>query len=102
MIDAAAWLPSLAAQGARLSRLSSKNRRPRLNGFPTKEIIVARPGVDFGLANPAFEFAGMLVGMLLPCCGVIHPATGAGKLFGGPDAVRHQPSMRQRRRGSSP
>jgi hypothetical protein len=84
-----------------LPRLSSKNGRPRLDGFPTKEIIGAGPGVDFGLAHPAFEFSGMLVGMLLPCCGVIHPATWAGKFFGGPDAVRHPAIMRQRPRGSS-
>ena len=58
--------------------------------------------MDFGLTNPALEFARMLVGMLLPRCGVIHPATGAGKFFGGPDAVRHPAIMRQRRRGSSP
>jgi hypothetical protein len=93
--------PRAGCGAVRLSRLSSKNGRPRVNGFPTKEIIGAGPGVDFGLANPAFEFAGMLVGMLLSCCGIIHPATGAGKFFGGPDAVCHRPSMRQRRRGSS-
>ena len=87
---------------ARLSGLSSKNRRPCIDGFPTKKIIGAGPGVDLGLANPAFEFSGTLVGMLLSCCGVIHSATRAGKLFGGPDAVCHAASMRQRRRGSSP
>ena len=57
MIDAAAR----RRRGARLSRLSSEDGRPDVNGFPTKEIIRAGPGVDFGLAHPAFEFAGMLV-----------------------------------------
>src|SRR6267154_249693 len=72
MIDATAR----RRRGARLSGLSSENGRPRVNGFPTKEIIRAGPGVDFGLAHPAFEFAGMLVRMLLACCGIVHTAAG--------------------------
>src|SRR4029077_8657362 len=61
-----------SASTARLSGLSSENRRSCIDGLPAKEIIGAGPGVDFGLANPAFELAGMLVRMLLPCRGVIH------------------------------
>ena len=71
-IDLARWLASPERSGAPLSRLSSKNGRPRLDGFPAKEIILAGPRVDFGLTNPAFEFAGAAhAGMLLPCCGTL-------------------------------
>lgn len=49
----------------------------------------ARPGVHFGLAHPAFETARMLVRVLFARGGVIHPATGAGEFFGGPDAACH-------------
>ena len=62
----------------------------------------AGPGVDFGLADPAFEIAGMLVLMLFPRRGVIHSATGAGKFFGSPDAACHSATMRRRRTDSSP
>ena len=88
-------------QPALLRRLSSKDRRRPLDGFPPEVIIGARPGVDFGLANPAFEIAGMLVLMLFPRRGIIHSATGAGKFFGGPDAACHFASMRRRRSDSS-
>ena len=91
-----------SASTARLAGLSSENRRSRIDGLPAKEIIGAGPGVDFGLANPAFEIAGMLVLMLLPRRGVIHSATGAGKFFGGPDAACHSATMRQWRVDSSP
>ena len=93
---------SVHFQPARLRRLSSEDGLRPLDGLPAEVVMGAGPGVDFGLANPAFEFAGMLVRMLLPSRGVIHTATGAGKFFGGPDAVRHAVNMRQRRRGSSP
>jgi hypothetical protein len=88
-------------QPARLGRLSSKNGGRLPDGFPAEVIMGAGPGVDFGLANPAFEIAGMLVLMLLPRRGIIHSATGAGKFFGGPDAACHGATMRRRRPDSS-
>ena len=88
-------------QPARLCRLASKHRLRPLDGFPAEIIIGAGPGVDFGLANPAFEIAGMLVLMLFPRRGIIHSATGAGKFFGGPNAACHCATMRRRRADSS-
>ena len=61
----------------------------------------AGPGVNFGLANRAFEIAGMLVLILFPRRGVIHSATRAGEFFGGPDAACHDATMRQWRPDSS-
>ena len=51
--------------------------------------MIAGPGVDLGIANPAVEAAGTPVLMLLSGRAVIHPATGAGELLGSPDAVGH-------------
>ena len=81
-------------QPARLGRLSPENGGRLPDGFPAEVIMGAGPGVNFGLANPAFEIAGMLVPMLLPRRGIIHSATGAGKFFGGPDAACHSATMR--------
>jgi hypothetical protein len=74
----------------RLRPSPPKNRRPRLNGLPIEEMMTAGPGVDLGGTDAASETAGMLVRVLLSRRGVIHPATGAGELFGGPDAVGHE------------
>jgi hypothetical protein len=49
--------------------------------------------MDFGLANPAFEFAGTLLRMLLSGGGVVHPATVAGKLLGSPYAACHDGNL---------
>ncbi len=78
------------------SLLFAKNRRLHRLGLPIEEIIKAGPGMDLGLANPAFETAGMLVRMLLSCRVVIHPATGAGEMFGGPYAACHPANMPRR------
>src|SRR6516164_1981995 len=56
-----------------------KDGRPRLNGLPTEEIMMARPCVDLGIARTTFETARMLVRVLLFRRGIIHPATGAGE-----------------------
>jgi hypothetical protein len=88
-------------QSALLCRLSSEYRLRPLDGFPAEIIMGAGPGVDFGLANPAFEIAGMLVPMFFPRRGVIHSATGAGEFFGGPDAACHFAIMRRWRLDSS-
>ena len=61
----------------------------------------AGPGVDFGLANRAFEPARMLVPVLLARRGVIHPATGTGELFGRPYAACHSATMRRQQPDSS-
>ena len=79
-----------------LRRLSTKNRRRPLDGFPAEIIIGAGPGVDLGLADPAFEIAGMLVLVLFPRRRIIHSATGAVKFFGGPNAACHGATMRRR------
>jgi hypothetical protein len=76
--------------------LFAKNRRLHRLGFPIEEIIEAGPSMDLGLANPAFETAGMLVRMLLSCRVVIHPATGAGEVFGRPYAACHPTNMPRR------
>ena len=78
------------------SLLLAKNGRLHRLGLPIEEIIKAGPGMDLGLANPAFETAGMLVRMLLSCRVVIHPATGAGEMFGGPNAACHPANMPRR------
>jgi len=88
-------------QPVALCRLSSKDRRRFPDGFPAEVIMGAGPGVDFGLADPAFEMAGMLVLMLLSRRGVIHAATGAGEFFGRPYAACHCATMRRRRADSS-
>jgi hypothetical protein len=88
-------------QPARLGRLSPENGGRLPDGFPAEVIMGAGPGVNFGLANPAFEIAGMLVPMLLPRRGIIHSATGAGKFFGRPYAACHSATMRRRRPVSS-
>jgi hypothetical protein len=49
----------------------------------------AGPGVDFGLANLAFETAGTCFRMLLFGRSVIDPAIGAGEKLGGPYAAGH-------------
>jgi hypothetical protein len=51
--------------------------------------------MDLGLANLAFETAGMLVWMLLFGRDVVHPATGAGEIFGRPYAAGHPANMRR-------
>ena len=51
--------------------------------------------MDLGLANPAFEAASMLVWMLLFCSNIVHPATGAGEIFGRPYAACHLANMRR-------
>ena len=86
---------------ASLGRLSSEHRLPARDGLPAEIIMGAGPGMNFGLADPAFEFAGMLVPMLLPRRGIIHSATGTGEFFGGPDAACHAATMRRRRLDSS-
>ena len=82
-------------QPAVLRRLASKHRLRPPDGFPAEIIMGAGPGVDFGLANPAFEIAGMLVLVFFPRRGIVHSATGTGKFFGGPDAACHSATMRQ-------
>ena len=89
-------------QPAALRRLSSEDRLRPLDGFPAEIVMGAGPGVDFGLAHPAFEIARMLVRVLFPCRGVIHSATGAGEFFGRPDAACHAATMRRLRSDSSP
>ena len=89
-------------QSASLGRLASKHRLRPLDRLPAEIIIGAGPGVDLGLANPAFEIAGMLLPVLFPRCGIIHSATGAGKFFDRPDAACHGATMRRRRADSSP
>jgi hypothetical protein len=91
----------VCVQPAPLRRLSSKDRLRPLDGFPAEVIMGAGPGVDFGLANRAFEIAGMLLPMLFACRGVIHAATGTGEFFGGPNAACHGATMRRRRAVSS-
>ena len=83
------------------SLLFAKDRRPHLIGLPIEKIIKARPCIDFGLANLAFETAGMLVRMFLFGRSVIHPATGAVEIFGRPYAVCHPANMRFWRPDSS-
>lgn len=55
--------------------------------------MAAGPCVDLGIADAASESAGALVRMVLSRRGVVHSATGAGELFGRPDAVRHPASI---------
>jgi hypothetical protein len=78
------------------SPLFPKNGRFQRLGFPIEEIIKAGPCMDLGLADPAFETAGMLVRMLLSCRVVIHPATRAGEVFGRPYAACHPTNMPRR------
>jgi hypothetical protein len=68
-------------QTASLRRLPSEHWLGPPDGFPAEIIMGAGPGMNFGLADPAFEFAGMLVPMLLSRCGIIHSATGTGEFF---------------------
>jgi hypothetical protein len=68
-------------QPRRLGRLPSEHWLRPPDGFPAEIIMGAGPGMNFGLADPAFEFAGMLVPMLLSRCGIIHSATGTGEFF---------------------
>ena len=86
---------------SRLCRLAPENRLRAPDGFPAKIIIGPGPGMDLGLADPAFEIAGMLVLMHFPRRGVIHSATRAGEFFCGPDAACHGATMRRRRIDSS-
>ena len=45
--------------------------------------------MDLGIANAAPEIAGAPVRLLLACCGVIDPTTGAVELLDRPGAVGH-------------
>ena len=76
------WRPSLKL-------LFPEHGRLGLNGLPIEEIVKAGPGVDLGIANATVEVPGTLVRVLLPGRGVIHPAAGAGELFGCPYAIGH-------------
>jgi hypothetical protein len=67
----------------------SKDGQPHLDGLPIEEIVIAGPCVNFGIADSTFETTGTIVLMFLSRRGIIHPATGAGKLFGHPYAVGH-------------
>src|SRR5512138_847840 len=62
-------------------------RRP--HRFPGEEVMIAGPDMNLGGADRAVEAAGMLVGVLLLRRRVVPAATGAGELFGRPDAVGH-------------
>ena len=72
-----------------LTPLFSEDGRFRPHALPVEELMIAGPGVDLGIANPAFEIAGTPVLMFLAGGGVIHPAARAGEPFGRPDAVGH-------------
>ena len=82
------------ASGARLPP-SAELGRHRAFRLPSVEFIRPGPCVDLAGADLAFESARMLVLMLLPCRGIIHPAIGAGKIFDRPDAVSHGAIMRR-------
>jgi hypothetical protein len=84
---------SLGRLGACRSFLFPKDGRALLIGLPIEEIIKAGPCMDLGLADRTFETARMLVWMLLFCRSVIHPAIGAGEIFGRPYAAGHPASM---------
>ena len=52
-------------------------------------MMLPRPAVHHAAADVAFEAAGVRLGVLLPCRGIVHAATGAGEFFDRPDAVGH-------------
>jgi hypothetical protein len=83
------------AKGRSIS-LFPEHRRAHPAGLPIEIGVIAGPGVDLGVADPAFEAAGALVLVFFPRRGVIHPAARAGEDFGRPDAVGHfrYPRMR--------
>jgi hypothetical protein len=58
--------------------------------------------MDLTRANLACEAAGIFMLMLLFGRAVIHPAFEAGKIFNGPDAVRHPAMMRRAGRPIQP
>ena len=50
--------------------------------------------MDLGIADRAGEAAGTPVAAFFAGYGVIHPAARAGELLCGPDAVRHDATIR--------
>jgi hypothetical protein len=79
---------------AALMPLFPEDRRPRSQAFPIEEFVIAGPGVDLGIANPAIKAAETLVLVFFPCRGVVHPAARAGEPFGRPNAVGHVETIR--------
>ena len=67
----------------------SEHGRLRLHRLPAEEVVLAGPGMHHAATDAAFEAAGVRLGVLLPCRGVVHAATGAGEFFDRPDAVGH-------------
>jgi hypothetical protein len=67
----------------------SEHSRLRLHRLPAEEMMLAGPAVHHAATDAAFEAAGVWLGVLLPCRGVVHAATGAGEFFDRPDAVGH-------------
>src|SRR5947209_41159 len=60
-----------------------------LHRLPAEEMVLAGPAVHHAATDAAFEAAGVRFGVLLPGCGVVHAAAGAGEFLDRPDAVGH-------------
>ena len=67
----------------------SEHGRLGLHRLPAEEMMLAGPAVHLAATDVAFEATGVRLGVLLPCRGVVHAATGAGEFFDRPDAVGH-------------
>ena len=85
----AGFVRSFGDERRPLSAAFSSDTGERIRSLPVEVLVIAGPGVDLGVANPAFEAAGALMLVFLPCRGVIHSAARAGEYFGRPDAVGH-------------
>jgi hypothetical protein len=71
------------------SPLFPKSGQSHLDGLPIEEIKAARPWMNLGLANSAFEAAIAVILMFFSGRDVIHPATRAIEFLGTPNAIGH-------------